>query len=376
MISHLGCRRLSTLPRLVEDMRRSTRSPTFPLMDFIAVSQFAFLCPVFANCVSFFPFLIHFPQPNWNDIMPRGSQTEYVPTRPCRRTRDQRQEGPLPDRRMILFSSRKIAVQNVIPVNSSWSSVAHEETSLLSAWTDGMERFWWKGTKWRSNKYIKIKKRDIKHGGTDWRGERRHSLCSQSPSIKNCSLKGLQSLQFFSDDGVRATAGQELQDPHEQFRWFPLNVNPITRIKSLEKTLQSCSEIPSLSHKSWSLALTIFNWVCSAHEDTYITDGLHGVITGFDVCVRCQDTIAMQIWRYACSHVHAVWTHLSGILLTALLQAEPLLWDWWRNSAGTQGRIVIQVQQKWHRWSNIWWQSFRLFSFQIFARWLSLNLFL
>lgn len=95
MISHLGCRRLSTLPRLVEDMRRSTRSPTFPLMDFIAVSQFAFLCPVFANCVSFFPFLIHFPQPNWNDIMPRGSQTEYVPTRPCRRTRDRRQEGPL-----------------------------------------------------------------------------------------------------------------------------------------------------------------------------------------------------------------------------------------------------------------------------------------
>lgn len=95
-----------TLPGLVKDMRRHT--PHLP-PDGVHRSHFAFLSSVFANCVfPFFLFLLQLVQPNLNDIMLRGSRTEYVPTRPCRRTREQWQEGYLLNRMMRYLSVRKI----------------------------------------------------------------------------------------------------------------------------------------------------------------------------------------------------------------------------------------------------------------------------
>lgn len=83
------------------EMWRDTLSSSL-LMDFIEVSLHSlllFLLTVFFPLFSLSSYSSY--SQNWNDIMPRGTQAESVPTRPCRRTRDQWQEGYLLNRRMM-----------------------------------------------------------------------------------------------------------------------------------------------------------------------------------------------------------------------------------------------------------------------------------
>lgn len=71
--------------------RYETRSPSLSWRvssQSVCIPEFMFLLTAFFLC---FLFLWQLVQPNLNDIMLRGSQAEHVPTRPYRRTRDQRQ---------------------------------------------------------------------------------------------------------------------------------------------------------------------------------------------------------------------------------------------------------------------------------------------
>lgn len=142
-------------------------------------SKFAFLSSVFANCV----FLLFFPLSSYSSRSQTGMTScrgevrlEYVPTRPCRRTGDQRREGLSAQRGDEVFiREENIKPEKVIPgTDEALCQVLQQHVdwnvenvrSVLTWWWGeiegtqmGWEGFWWKGTGRRSNKYIRMEKK-------------------------------------------------------------------------------------------------------------------------------------------------------------------------------------------------------------------------
>lgn len=102
--------------------------------------------------------------------------------------------------------------------NNTWTENVENVRSVLTWWWGEIEgrQMGWEGLdeKGRGEKAINIsgwkKKGGIKHWGC--RGEKGHSLCSQSSSKKR-----LQFLWFLSDKSVWPRASQELQGCYKRF---------------------------------------------------------------------------------------------------------------------------------------------------------------